>query len=237
MVIALKLFYFIMKFSCFKGWSDLAFNRVGVFFVKYENVFEEMLPHLGNLSSIWPPVCLCMCCIERFMFVFQLGLTEFVLYHAGLTLRAEAARCYSITWGVRQYLLWNTTHIGVYFVPPPPRLPDLRSVIVLDRRQPGMHHFEDVMQAGSSQYVKQLQDLQKKISFDDPINIQFTSVIPDLTRRRLKSPPPQWTAVLGGTCLFFESCNLSHEGVAGFAPFWLVALVLPTHGDYMHTRL
>ncbi|XP_053197652.1 medium-chain acyl-CoA ligase ACSF2, mitochondrial [Scomber japonicus] len=55
------------------------------------------------------------------------------------------------------------------------RLPDLRSVIVLDRRQPGMHHFEDVMQAGSSQYVKQLQDLQKKISFDDPINIQFTS--------------------------------------------------------------
>ncbi|CAK6976645.1 medium-chain acyl-CoA ligase ACSF2%2C mitochondrial [Scomber scombrus] len=55
------------------------------------------------------------------------------------------------------------------------RLPDLRSVIVLDSRQPGMHHFEDVMQAGSSQYVKKLQDLQKKISFDDPINIQFTS--------------------------------------------------------------
>ncbi|XP_067432165.1 medium-chain acyl-CoA ligase ACSF2, mitochondrial [Thunnus thynnus] len=55
------------------------------------------------------------------------------------------------------------------------RLPDLRSVIVLDTRQPGMHHFEDVMQAGSSQYMQQLQDLQKKLSFDDPINIQFTS--------------------------------------------------------------
>ncbi|KAF3704100.1 Acyl-CoA synthetase family member 2, mitochondrial [Channa argus] len=55
------------------------------------------------------------------------------------------------------------------------RLPDLRSVIVLDSRQPGMLHFEDVMQAGSSQYVKQLQDLQKTLSFDDPINIQFTS--------------------------------------------------------------
>lgn len=33
------------------------------------------------------------------------------------------------------------------------------------------------MQASSSQYVQQLQDLQKKLSCDDPINIQFTSVI------------------------------------------------------------
>lgn len=57
------------------------------------------------------------------------------------------------------------------------RLPDLRSVIVLDSRHPGMLHLDDVMQAGSSQYVQQLQDLQKKLSFDDPINIQFTSVI------------------------------------------------------------
>ncbi|KAK2820728.1 hypothetical protein Q5P01_023687 [Channa striata] len=55
------------------------------------------------------------------------------------------------------------------------RLPDLRSVIVLDSRQPGMFHFEDVMQAGSSQHVRQLHDLQKTLSFDDPINIQFTS--------------------------------------------------------------
>uniref|UniRef100_A0A669BPW5 Medium-chain acyl-CoA ligase ACSF2, mitochondrial n=1 Tax=Oreochromis niloticus TaxID=8128 RepID=A0A669BPW5_ORENI len=55
------------------------------------------------------------------------------------------------------------------------RLPDLRSVIVLDSRQPGMLHFDDVMQAGGSQHMQQLQDLQKKISFDDPINIQFTS--------------------------------------------------------------
>lgn len=55
------------------------------------------------------------------------------------------------------------------------RLPDLRSVIVLDSRQPGMFHFDDVMQAGDSQHKLQLQDLQKKLSFDDPINIQFTS--------------------------------------------------------------
>ncbi|KAL7371965.1 hypothetical protein ABVT39_007732 [Epinephelus coioides] len=55
------------------------------------------------------------------------------------------------------------------------RLPELRSVIVLDSRHPGMHVFGDVMQAGSSQHMQQLQDLQRKISFDDPINIQFTS--------------------------------------------------------------
>ncbi|XP_047465245.1 medium-chain acyl-CoA ligase ACSF2, mitochondrial [Mugil cephalus] len=55
------------------------------------------------------------------------------------------------------------------------RLPDLRSVIVLDSRQPGMFNFADVMQAGSGQYMQQLQDLQKKLCFDDPINIQFTS--------------------------------------------------------------
>ncbi|KAM4624226.1 medium-chain acyl-CoA ligase ACSF2, mitochondrial [Polymixia lowei] len=55
------------------------------------------------------------------------------------------------------------------------RLPELRTVIVTDSRQPGMFCFEDLMQAGSSQYVQQLQDLQKKLSFDDPINIQFTS--------------------------------------------------------------
>uniref|UniRef100_A0A3Q3VKZ3 Medium-chain acyl-CoA ligase ACSF2, mitochondrial n=1 Tax=Mola mola TaxID=94237 RepID=A0A3Q3VKZ3_MOLML len=55
------------------------------------------------------------------------------------------------------------------------RLPELRSVIVVDSRQPGMFHFEDMMQAGSVQHVQQLQDLQRKLSCDDPINIQFTS--------------------------------------------------------------
>lgn len=39
-----------------------------------------------------------------------------------------------------------------------------------------MFHFDDVMQAAGSQHMQQLQDLQKKIVFDDPINIQFTSV-------------------------------------------------------------
>ncbi|KAM8723481.1 medium-chain acyl-CoA ligase ACSF2, mitochondrial-like isoform 2-T3 [Acanthopagrus schlegelii] len=55
------------------------------------------------------------------------------------------------------------------------RLPDLRMVIVTDSRQPGMFHVDDVMQAAGSQHHKELMDLQSRLSFDDPINIQFTS--------------------------------------------------------------
>ncbi|XP_042361531.1 medium-chain acyl-CoA ligase ACSF2, mitochondrial-like [Plectropomus leopardus] len=55
------------------------------------------------------------------------------------------------------------------------RLPDLRMVIVTDSRQPGMLHVEDVMQAGESRHHKELMDLHSKLSFDEPINIQFTS--------------------------------------------------------------
>ncbi|XP_051980981.1 medium-chain acyl-CoA ligase ACSF2, mitochondrial-like [Xyrauchen texanus] len=55
------------------------------------------------------------------------------------------------------------------------KLPDLHTVIVIDSQQPGTFHLKDVMQAGTSQHHQQLQDLQKKLMFDDPINIQFTS--------------------------------------------------------------
>ncbi|XP_059388307.1 medium-chain acyl-CoA ligase ACSF2, mitochondrial [Carassius carassius] len=55
------------------------------------------------------------------------------------------------------------------------RLPDLSTVIVTDSQQPGAFHLKDVMQAGSSQHLQQLQDLQKILNCDDPINIQFTS--------------------------------------------------------------
>ncbi|XP_041434406.1 medium-chain acyl-CoA ligase ACSF2, mitochondrial isoform X2 [Xenopus laevis] len=55
------------------------------------------------------------------------------------------------------------------------KLPDLHTVIVLDKRHPGTFLFHDVMEAGNPSSVQQLQDLQKKISCDDPINIQFTS--------------------------------------------------------------
>uniref|UniRef100_A0A669EV87 Medium-chain acyl-CoA ligase ACSF2, mitochondrial n=1 Tax=Oreochromis niloticus TaxID=8128 RepID=A0A669EV87_ORENI len=55
------------------------------------------------------------------------------------------------------------------------RLPYLQMVIATDSRQPGMLHVDDVMQAGESRHHKELMDLQSKLSFDDPINIQFTS--------------------------------------------------------------
>lgn len=71
-----------------------------------------------------------------------------------------------------------------------PRLPDLRRVIVMDSRQPGMLHVDDVMQAGDSRHQRELSELQGKLSFDDPINIQFTSVtagVPTGNGRRRKS--------------------------------------------------
>ncbi|XP_043940913.1 medium-chain acyl-CoA ligase ACSF2, mitochondrial-like [Protopterus annectens] len=55
------------------------------------------------------------------------------------------------------------------------RLPDLKIAIVLDGKFPGAFQMKDVMNAGSSTYVQQLHDLQKTLSCDDPVNIQFTS--------------------------------------------------------------
>lgn len=54
-------------------------------------------------------------------------------------------------------------------------LPDFRIAIVLDKKHPGTFHFEEVMSAGTTQHVKQLHDIQKSVSCEDPINIQFTS--------------------------------------------------------------
>ncbi|XP_045571742.1 medium-chain acyl-CoA ligase ACSF2, mitochondrial isoform X3 [Salmo salar] len=78
------------------------------------------------------------------------------------------------------------------------RLPDLCMVIVTDSRQTGTVHVEDVMQAGSRKHHQELQDLQTKLSFDDPINIQFTSPI------RACVPVPLYHcfgSVLGGMCM------------------------------------
>ncbi|KAJ8251392.1 hypothetical protein GJAV_G00220840 [Gymnothorax javanicus] len=55
------------------------------------------------------------------------------------------------------------------------RLPDLRMVIVTDSRHSGMLHMDDVMQVADSRHQQELDILQKKLSFDDPINILFTS--------------------------------------------------------------
>ncbi|KAG8446316.1 hypothetical protein GDO86_013956 [Hymenochirus boettgeri] len=55
------------------------------------------------------------------------------------------------------------------------KLPDLRTVVVLDNKHQGTFLFDEVMEAATPQSVQQLQDIQKYISCDDPINIQFTS--------------------------------------------------------------
>ncbi|TSK14804.1 Acyl-CoA synthetase family member 2, mitochondrial [Bagarius yarrelli] len=55
------------------------------------------------------------------------------------------------------------------------RLPELSTVIVTDSKQPGAFHWSDLMQAGSSQHYQAIEDVQKTLNFDDPINIQFTS--------------------------------------------------------------
>ncbi|XP_068120254.1 medium-chain acyl-CoA ligase ACSF2, mitochondrial-like isoform X2 [Hyperolius riggenbachi] len=54
-------------------------------------------------------------------------------------------------------------------------VPDLRIAIVLDKKYPGAILFQEVMEAGGSQHVKQLHDLQRSLSCEDAINIQFTS--------------------------------------------------------------
>ncbi|KAK3519874.1 hypothetical protein QTP70_006628 [Hemibagrus guttatus] len=55
------------------------------------------------------------------------------------------------------------------------RLPDLRKVIVTDSKESGMLHVDDVMQAAESQHHTHLNNLQRILSPEDPVNIQFTS--------------------------------------------------------------
>nr|XP_033816743.1 medium-chain acyl-CoA ligase ACSF2, mitochondrial isoform X2 [Geotrypetes seraphini] len=54
-------------------------------------------------------------------------------------------------------------------------LPELTTVIMMDAKFPGTFQMSEVMQAGSSSYVKQLQEIARTLNCDEPINIQFTS--------------------------------------------------------------
>ncbi|KAM3910050.1 medium-chain acyl-CoA ligase ACSF2, mitochondrial [Leptodactylus fuscus] len=54
-------------------------------------------------------------------------------------------------------------------------LPDLRVAIVLDEKFPGTFSFAEVMGAGGSDHVQQLQHIQRSLSCEDAVNIQFTS--------------------------------------------------------------
>ncbi|XP_032641009.1 medium-chain acyl-CoA ligase ACSF2, mitochondrial [Chelonoidis abingdonii] len=55
------------------------------------------------------------------------------------------------------------------------RLPDLSIVITLDSKLPGAFQMSEVMQAGDSNHMKQLREVQQTLSCNEPINIQFTS--------------------------------------------------------------
>ncbi|XP_013413811.1 acyl-CoA synthetase family member 2, mitochondrial isoform X1 [Lingula anatina] len=57
-----------------------------------------------------------------------------------------------------------------------PHLPELSIVIMLGKKKfPGTFAFDDVLSMGGSDEEKELQRLQNKLQFDQPINIQFTS--------------------------------------------------------------
>ncbi|ELT89489.1 hypothetical protein CAPTEDRAFT_222402 [Capitella teleta] len=57
------------------------------------------------------------------------------------------------------------------------RLPDLKSVIMISEKKfPGALSVHDVMTSGeSTAFNRRLLEIQDKIQFDDPVNIQFTS--------------------------------------------------------------
>lgn len=55
------------------------------------------------------------------------------------------------------------------------RLPHLRLVVVTERGQPGALHVDDVLRAAESRHQRELEELQRKLVPDEPINIQFTS--------------------------------------------------------------
>ncbi|KAK3099774.1 hypothetical protein FSP39_009474 [Pinctada imbricata] len=55
-------------------------------------------------------------------------------------------------------------------------LPDLKTIIMMgEKSHPGTFRFCDILEAGTSKQRAEIMDLQDKLQFDDPINIQFTS--------------------------------------------------------------
>lgn len=55
-------------------------------------------------------------------------------------------------------------------------LPDLKGVVMIsDKQFPGTLRFKDLMEMGTRSNLDYIHNLQKKLQFDDPINIQFTS--------------------------------------------------------------
>jgi fatty-acyl-CoA synthase len=55
------------------------------------------------------------------------------------------------------------------------KLPNLRSVIQIGGKSPGMYGFDEIAGLAGDTHRAHLKDLAGKLQFDDPINIQFTS--------------------------------------------------------------
>lgn len=56
-------------------------------------------------------------------------------------------------------------------------MPDLTTVIMMGTESfPGAFSFSDVKQIGTSADVAQVHNISRSLDFDEPINIQFTSV-------------------------------------------------------------
>ena len=57
------------------------------------------------------------------------------------------------------------------------RLPDLKVLVMLGKeRFLGAFNFDDILEAAGLAEVRAVLDIQDTLQFDDPINIQFTSV-------------------------------------------------------------
>lgn len=60
----------------------------------------------------------------------------------------------------------------------------MRKAIVMGSHSfPGTYNFDDVMEMGESDDFSSICNIQDKIQFDEPINIQFTSV--SITQRTI----------------------------------------------------
>ncbi|PIO26639.1 Acyl-CoA synthetase family member 2, mitochondrial [Aquarana catesbeiana] len=96
-------------------------------------------------------------------------------------------------------------------------LPDFRIAIVLDKKHPGAFHFEEVMSAGTTQHLKQLHDIQKSVSCEDPINVQFTSdcriAIPVPLYHCIGSVLGSLTAVMYGPTMVLTSPSFQSRAV------------------------
>ena len=65
----------------------------------------------------------------------------------------------------------------MFCVFPPSSLPTLKSVIMMGQGNfPGSFNFDSVMDMAKEEHFTEIEKYKQVLQFDDPINIQFTSV-------------------------------------------------------------